>query len=85
MPDMIKECSGINIYGRTIKSILFSTDVSIIANNNADAVLAVYPFTPNPSIIKSIMLVASVPVLAGVDGGLTTGFRAANMSLFSES
>ncbi|HFU3961371.1 TPA: hydrolase [Streptococcus suis] len=85
MPDVIKECSGIRIYGRRIRSILFTTDVSIIANHNADAILAVYPFTPVPAIIKSIMMVASVPVLAGVGGGLTTGVRSANMSLLSES
>ena len=30
-------------------------------------------------------MVASVPVLAGVGGGLTTGVRSANMSLLSES
>lgn len=85
MPEVIKECSGIRIYGRRIRSVLFTTDVSIIANHNADAILAVYPFTPSPAIIKSIMLVASVPVLAGVGGGLTTGLRSANMSLLSES
>ena len=85
MPEVIKECSGTRIYGRRIRSILFTTDVSIIANHNADAILAVYPFTPVPAIIKSIMMVASVPVLAGVGGGLTTGVRSANMSLLSES
>lgn len=85
MPEVMKECTGIRIYGRRIRSILFTTDVSIIANTNADAILAVYPFTPSPAIIKSIMLVASVPVLAGVGGGLTTGMRSANMSLLSES
>lgn len=85
MPEVIKECSGIRIYGRRIRSILFTTDVSIIANHDADAILVVYPFTPIPAIIKSIMMVASVPVLAGVGGGLTTGMRSANMSLLSES
>ena len=85
VPEAIKQCTGISIYGRLIRSVIFSTDVSIIANNNADAVLAVYPFTPNPAILKSIMLVSSVPVFAGVGGGLTKGFRSANMSLFSES
>lgn len=85
VPDIIKECSGIRIYGRRIRSVLFTTDVAIIANHNADAVLAVYPFTPSPAILKSIMMVASVPVLAGVGGGLTSGMRSANMSLLSES
>ncbi|VTS19218.1 Uncharacterised protein [Streptococcus pseudoporcinus] len=50
MPEVIQECSGIFIYGRRIRSVLFSTDVSIIANSDADAVLAVYPFTPHPAI-----------------------------------
>ncbi|CRH89635.1 Uncharacterised protein [Chlamydia trachomatis] len=85
VPEVIQKVTGISIYGRLIKSILFTTDVAIIANHNADAILAVYPFTPNPAILKSIMQVSSVPVLAGVGGGLTTGLRAANMSLFSES
>lgn len=85
VPKVIKKCSGIRIYGRRIRSILFTTDVAVIANHDADAVLAVYPFTPSPAIIKSIMMVASVPVLAGVGGGLTTGLRSANMSLLSES
>lgn len=85
MPEVMKECSGIRIYGRRIRSILFTTDVAVIANTNADAILAVYPFTPSPAIIKSIMMVASVPVLAGVGGGLTSGLRSANMSLLSES
>lgn len=85
VPEEIASCSGISIYGRLIKSVLFSTDVSVIANNNADAILVVYPFTPHPAILKSVMLVASVPVFAGVGGGLTTGDRSANMSLFAES
>ncbi|MFA9413384.1 MULTISPECIES: hydrolase [unclassified Streptococcus] len=85
IPKEIATCSGISIYGRVIKSVLFSTDVAVIANNNADAILVVYPFTPHPAILKSVMLVASVPVFAGVGGGLTTGDRSANMSLFAES
>lgn len=85
VPKAIRACTGIKIYGRLIKSIIFTTDVAIIANTNADAVLAVYPFTPSPAIAKSILSVASVPVLAGVGGGLTTGARSANMSLFAES
>ncbi|WP_303973416.1 hydrolase [Streptococcus merionis] len=85
MPKAIWDCSGIMIYGRLIRAVIFTTDVAIIANTNADAVLAVYPFTPSPAIAKSIMSVATIPVFAGVGGGLTTGYRSANMSLFSES
>ena len=46
MPDEIYAASGIVIMGRRIKSLIFSTDIAIIRNCNADAVLAVYPFTP---------------------------------------
>lgn len=85
MPKAIWRASGIKIYGRLIRAVIFTTDVAIIANTNADAVLAVYPFTPSPAIAKSIMSVATIPVFAGVGGGLTTGDRSVNMSLFSES
>ncbi|MFX3945852.1 hydrolase, partial [Streptococcus suis] len=79
------ECSGIRIYGRSIRSVLFTTYVYIIANHNADAILSVYPFTPSPAIIKSIMLFESFPLLACVVGVLTTCMRYANMSLLSDS
>ncbi len=49
VPDKIRNASGIKIMGRRIKSILFTTDIAIILNNNADAILAVYPFTPPSS------------------------------------
>lgn len=46
VPSAIRECSGIVIFGRRIKSIAFTTDLCIVRNMDADAVLAVYPFTP---------------------------------------
>ena len=85
VPRVISECSGIRLDGRRIKSIIFTTDVAIIMNNNADAILAVYPFTPHPAIFNAITSVASVPVLAGVGGGTTTGTRAAQMATFAEA
>ena len=39
VPECINECSGIRIFGRTIKSFVFSTDVATIASVNADAVI----------------------------------------------
>lgn len=39
VPEAIYTCNGIKICGRRIKSVLFSTDVSIIRNSNADAVM----------------------------------------------
>ena len=84
VPEEINACSGICLFGRKIKSILYSTDVCIIPNCNADAVLAVYPFTPHPPITEAIMKVASVPVFVGVGGGLTKGPRVSALARHAE-
>ncbi|GBU11131.1 hydrolase [Erysipelotrichaceae bacterium] len=85
VPEIIKEhASGIKIFGKKIKSFVFTTDIAIIQNNNADAIIAVYPFTPHPSITQAITTVAQVPVFCGVGGGLTNGNRAANIALHAE-
>ena len=75
VPEVIRECSGINIFGKRIKSLVFSTDLAIIKNVNADAVMAVYPLTPQPIITQSIIMASDIPVFAGVGGGLTKGMR----------
>lgn len=85
VPEVITKCSGININGRKLKSFIFTTDIAIICNTDADAVLAVYSFSPQPGIIQAITSVASIPVVAGVGGGKTQGARSANISLFAES
>lgn len=85
VPDVIDEASGIIIFGKKIKSIIFTTDIAIIRNTNANAVIAVYPFTPHPAITKSIIEAADIPVFSGVGGGLTQGTRASYMSLFAEA
>lgn len=46
VPEAVRQCSGIRIFGKRIKSFIFTTDVAIIKNTDADAVMAVYPFTP---------------------------------------
>ena len=84
VPEPIYRCSGIKILGRRIKSVLFSTDASIIRNSNADAVIAVYPFTPQPIITQALLLAADIPVFAGVGGGLTQGQRVVNLAMFAE-
>ncbi|MDR1805721.1 MAG: hydrolase [Clostridium sp.] len=84
VPQEIYACSGIRIFGRLIRSVLFSTDACIIANSNADAVIAVYPFTPQPVITEAVMKVAGVPVFVGVGGGLTQGLRVINLALHAE-
>ena len=60
IPACVSECSGIRIFGRRIKSLAFSTDVAIIKNINADAIIAVYPFTPQPVISQAIISVSDV-------------------------
>lgn len=84
MPKEIYEASGILIFGKRIKSLLFSTDLAIIRNSNAQSVIAVYPFTPQASIMQSIINISSVPVFAGVGGGTTTGLRSVNLAFQAE-
>ena len=84
VPEVIHEASGIRFFGRRIRSLVFSTDVAIIKNINADAVIAVYPFTPQPAITHAIMLAADMPVFAGVGGGVTRGPRVINLAMDAE-
>lgn len=84
LPPCISDCSGIRIFGRRIKSLAFSTDVAIIKNINADAIIAVYPFTPQPVIAQAIISVSDVPVFVGVGGGITTGQRAVRLATQAE-
>ncbi|MFR3727745.1 hydrolase [Lacrimispora sp.] len=84
VPEAINRATGIIINGKRIKSILFSTDVAIIANCNADAVIALYPFTPTMQITKAIIDVSQKPVFAGVGGGTTSGARVRDIALDAE-
>ena len=84
IPSVISKASGIRIFGKRLKSFIFTTDVAIIKNTNADAVIAVYPFTPQPTITQAILSVSDIPVLCGVGGGLTHGIRSANIALHAE-
>jgi len=84
VPSCIAECSGIRIFGRRIKSLVFSTDAAIIKNINADAVIAVYPFTPQPAITRAVLEAADMPVLAGIGGGTTKGARVLRLGCDAE-
>lgn len=84
VPEIISEVSGIRIFGRTIKSLVFTTDVALIKNCNANAVIAVYPFTPQPVISHALITVSDVPVFCGVGGGTTTGKRVINLAMDAE-
>ncbi len=85
MPKEIRRASGISIYGRRIKSLVFTTDLAIIKNCDADAVFAVYPFTPQQSISDALIKAAYVPVFCGVGGGTTQGLRTINLAKDAES
>ena len=84
IPSIISKASGIRIFGKRLKSFIFTTDVAIIKNTNADAVIAVYPFTPTMQITNSIIDVAQRPVFAGVGGGTTAGPRVREIALDAE-
>lgn len=84
-PEIIeKKCEGILIGEQKLKSFLFSTDMAIIENNDADAILAVYPFAPSSRIIKSLVDFCSKPVICGVGGGTTRGKKSLEMAQYAE-
>ena len=85
MPKEIQEASGIVVYGRRIKSLLYSTDIAIIKNCDADAIFCVYPFTAQRAVSASVIRVASMPVFCGVGGGTTQGARSAYLAMDAEN
>lgn len=85
VPEVIRRSSGIIINGRRYKSFLFSSDVATIMYSDADAVLAVYPYSPHPSIIKALSTVAPSPLAAGVGGGVTQGKRSETIARFADA
>ena len=84
IPQAVYQCSGILVFGRRIKSFAFTTDLAIVRNINADAILAVYPFTPQPIINQALLMAADIPVFVGVGGGLTQGSRVVQLAAFAE-
>ncbi len=85
VPEEIEQATGIVVLGRRIKSLLYSTDIALIKNCDADAVFCVYPFTAQRSISSAIIHAASVPVFCGVGGGITQGERSAYLAMDAES
>lgn len=84
IPEVIRKTNGIQIYGKRIRSLIFTTDLAIVMNNNADGIIAVYPFTPQISINNAIIDVSSSPVFCGVGGGVTSGERSISIALQAE-
>lgn len=85
LPHAAWESSGIRILGRNIHAIVYSTDLAIVRNCNADAVFGVYPFTPQQVITKALVETAAAPVFVGVGGGTTNGPRSAALAQDAEA
>lgn len=71
------------VNGRRIKSLVFTTDLAIIRNCDADAVFAVYPFTPQSAISHALINGSYIPVFCGC-GGTTKGLRTLSLAQDAE-
>jgi len=85
IPETAYAASGIVVNGRRLKSFVFTTDLAIIRNCDADAVFCVYPFTPQQAISDAIIKGSYVPVFCGVGGGTTKGLRTVGLAKDVES
>lgn len=85
IPRAVYKATGIVVNGRRIKSFVFTTDLAIIRNCDADAVFAVYPFTPQQAISDAIIKASYIPVFCGVGGGTTRGMRTVSLAKDVES
>nr|WP_294788932.1 hypothetical protein [uncultured Flavobacterium sp.] len=84
-PEIIgNNCKGLDFGSENVKSFLFSTDMALIENNDADAILAVYPFPPSPKIIKTLIDFSGKAVVCGVGGGTTKGKKSVEMAVYAE-
>ena len=61
VPEVMRTAPGIAIQGRKIRSLVFSTDLAVICHCDADAVLAVYPFTCQPAITQALVAASQRP------------------------
>lgn len=84
VPEVMRTAPGIAIQGRKIRSLVFSTDLAVICHCDADAVLAVYPFTCQPAITQALVAASQRPVFNGVGGSITQGERCVEAALHSE-
>jgi CheY-like chemotaxis protein len=84
VPESTASAGGITIKGHTIRTFAYTTDAAVIRNTNADAILAVYPFTGEPVITKALLTVAQQPLFVGVGGGTTTGTRVVELAMVAE-
>ena len=84
LPLSCYQASSIVVNGRRIKSLVFTTDLAIIRNCDADAVFAVYPFTPQSAISHALINGSYIPVFCGCGGGTTKGLRTLSLAQDAE-
>ncbi|MFT8705292.1 MAG: dioxygenase [Bifidobacterium sp.] len=84
VPESTSQAGGITVKGHTIRTFAYTTDAAVIRNTNADAILAVYPFTGEPVITQALLIVAQQPLFVGVGGGTTTGTRVVELAMVAE-
>lgn len=84
LPLSCYQASGIVVNGRRIKSLVFTTDLAIIRNCDADAVFAVYPFTTQSAISHALINGSYIPVFCGYGGGTTKGLRTLSLAQDAE-
>jgi hypothetical protein len=85
IPDIVNTCSGVKVAEQMIKTFVFSTDVAIIRNNNADGIISVYPFEPQALITQALILAAYKPIFVGIGGGLDKIERTVKLAEEAES
>ena len=79
-PKSIRDARGMAIMGRRVKSVVYTNDLAIIRNCDADALMAVYPISPQQVISQAIISASPMPVFCGVGGGTTKGMRSVIMA-----
>ena len=72
VPDELDECGGFTLFGRRIRSLLYTTDVAVIRNSNAavwemqGAAGVVVNSPAPPEMIEQICAIVDIPVIATV-------------------
>ncbi len=84
VPEGIGQASGIRLFGKLVKSFAFTTDVAMIRNIDANAIMAVHPFAPQPIILQAVLSVSDMPVLCGVGGGIIQNQQVLELARYAE-
>lgn len=81
VPKVAWDAPGIMVGDQMVRTFVFTTDVAVVCNCDADAVLAVYPFIGQPVIAESLLHAAGRPVFTGAGGSMTPPERSIKLAL----